>query len=90
MNIENRTLEGKLIEVIITTFVNKHIWTQMSNVKEMLQQDLDATLKFYTRVSDVTIQPGEITGTVSFKDTDKIKRSLSFNIKGNAVIEHAS
>ena len=90
MNIENRTLEGKLIEVIITNFVDKNIWSQMTNIKEALQEDLNFTLKFHTKVSDITVQPGNITGTVSFEDSNKTKRSISFDIKGNVTIENAS
>jgi hypothetical protein len=52
----DKSKNGKLIEEIITNYVNENIFEPTTEFKESLQENLNSILKFETKVNDIGIK----------------------------------
>jgi hypothetical protein len=81
MNI--KTKNGKLIEEIITNYVNENIFEPITKIKESLQDNLDSILKFKTKVNDIKNKNGFIFGNINFINEDGFNSVMNFTITYN-------
>jgi hypothetical protein len=81
MNI--KTKNGKLIEEIITNYVNENIFEPTTEFKESLQDNLSSILKFETKVNDIESKNGFVFGTVNFINEDGVNSVMDFTITSN-------
>lgn len=79
----NKSNNGKLIEEIITNYVNKNIFEPTTEFKESLQKTLNSTLKFATKVNSVENKNGFSTGNVEFENENGINSIIDFTIVYN-------
>lgn len=64
----DKSYRGKLVEVIIKTFIENNPFELVENSKENLQDILDLNLKFHTKVSDIEIKNGITLIQIYFDD----------------------
>jgi hypothetical protein len=81
MNI--KTKNGKLIEEIITNYVNENIFEPITKIKKSLQDNLDSILKFKTKVNDIKNKNGFIFGNINFINEDGFNSVMNFTITYN-------
>ncbi len=79
----NKSNNGKLIEEIITNYVNKNIFEPTTEFKESLQKTLNSTLKFATKVNSVENKNGFSIGNVEFENENGINSIIDFTIVHN-------
>jgi hypothetical protein len=79
----NKSNNGKLIEEIITNYVNKNIFEPTTEFKESLQKTLNSTLKFATKVNSVENKNGLSIGNVEFENENGINSIIDFTIVYN-------
>ena len=79
----NKSNNGKLIEEIITNYVNKNIFEPITEFKESLQKTLNSTLKFATKVNSVENKNGFSIGNVEFENENGINSIIDFTIVYN-------
>ena len=79
----NKSNNGKLIEEIITNYVNKNIFEPTTEFKESLQKTLNSTLKFATKVNSVENKNGFSIGNVEFENENDINSIIDFTIVYN-------
>jgi hypothetical protein len=79
MNRESKN--GKLIEEIITQYVDENIFEPTDEFRESLQENLNSILKFETIVTNIENKNDFIVGTVMFKNEDEINSVMDFTIE---------
>ena len=79
----NKSNNGKLIEEIITNYVNKNIFEPTTEFKESLQETLNSTLEFATKVNNIENKNGFSIGNVQFEDENGISSVIDFTIVCN-------
>jgi hypothetical protein len=79
----DKSNNGKLIEEIITNYVNKNIFEPTTEFKESLQKTLNSTLKFATKVNSVENKNGFSIGNVEFENENGINSIIDFTIVYN-------
>ena len=79
----NKSKNGKLIEEIVTNYVNENIFEPTTEFKESLQDNLSSILKFETKVNDIESKNGFVFGTVNFIDEDGFNSVMDFTITYN-------
>jgi hypothetical protein len=81
MNVKSNN--GKLIEEIITNYVNKNIFEPTTEFKESLQETLNSTLEFATKVNNIENKNGFSIGNVQFENENGINSVIDFTITYN-------
>jgi hypothetical protein len=81
MNVKSNN--GKLIEEIITNYVNKNIFEPTTEFKESLQETLNSTLEFATKVNNIENKNEFIIGNVQFENENGINSVIDFAITYN-------
>ena len=76
----NKSNNGKLIEEIVTNYVNENIFEPTTKFKESLQDNLSSILKFETKVNDIESKNGFVFGTVNFINEDGVNSVMDFTI----------
>ena len=79
----NKSKNGKLIEEIVTNYVNENIFEPTTEFKESLQDNLSSILKFETKVNDIESKNGFVFGTVNFINEDGVNSVMDFTITYN-------
>jgi hypothetical protein len=79
----NKSNNGKLIEEIITNYVNKNIFESTTEFKESLQETLNSTLEFTTKVTNIENKNGFSIGNVQFENENGINSVIDFTIVSN-------
>jgi hypothetical protein len=79
----NKSNNGKLIEEIITNYVNKNIFEPTTEFKESLQETLNSTLEFTTKVTNIENKNGFSIGNVQFENENGINSVIDFTITYN-------
>ena len=79
----DKSKNGKLIEEIITNYVNENIFEPTTEFKESLQDNLSSILKFETKVNDIESKNGFVFGTVNFINEDGVNSVMDFTITSN-------
>ena len=85
MNVKSNN--GKLIEEIITNYVNKNIFEPTTEFKESLQETLNSTLEFATKVNNIENKNGFSIGNVQFENENGVNSVMDFTIAYNETIE---
>jgi hypothetical protein len=81
MNIKSNN--GKLIEEIITNYVSKNRFEPTTEFKESLQETLNSTLEFATKVNNIENKNEFIIGNVQFENENSIISVIDFAITYN-------
>ena len=79
----NKSKNGKLIEEIVTNYVNENIFEPTTEFKESLQDNLSSILKFETKVNDIESKNEFVFGTVNFVNEDGVNSVMDFTITRN-------
>jgi hypothetical protein len=79
----NKSNNGKLIEEIITNYVNENIFEPTTEFKESLQKTLNSTLEFTTKVTNIENKNGFSIGNVQFENENGINSVMDFTIGYN-------
>jgi hypothetical protein len=79
----NKSNNGKLIEEIITNYVNENIFESTTEFKESLQETLNSTLEFATKVNNIENKNGFSIGNVQFENENGINSVIDFTIGYN-------
>ena len=79
----NKSNNGKLIEEIITNYVNENIFESTTEFKESLQETLNSTLEFTTKVTNIENKNGFSIGNVQFENENGINSVIDFTIVHN-------
>jgi hypothetical protein len=79
----DKSKNGKLIEEIITNYVNENIFEPTTEFKESLQDNLSSILKFETKVNDIESKNEFVFGTVNFVNEDGVNSVMDFTITRN-------
>jgi hypothetical protein len=84
----NKSNNGKLIEEIITNYVNENRFEPTTEFKESLQETLNSTLEFTTKVNNIENKNGFSVGNVQFENENGINSVIEFTITyNNEIIE---
>jgi hypothetical protein len=83
----NKSNNGKLIEEIITNYVNENIFESTTEFKESLQETLNSTLEFTTKVNNIENKNGFSIGNVQFENENGVNSVMDFTIAYNETIE---
>jgi hypothetical protein len=79
----NKSNNGKLIEEIITNYVNENIFEPTTEFKESLQETLNSTLEFATKVNNIENKNGFSIGNVQFENENGVNSVMDFTIAYN-------
>ena len=79
----NKSNNGKLIEEIITNYVNENIFESTTEFKESLQETLNSTLEFATKVNNIENKNGFSIGNVQFENENGVNSVMDFTIVYN-------
>ena len=79
----NKSNNGKLIEEVITNYVNENIFEPTTEFKESLQETLNSTLEFATKVNNIENKNGFSIGNVQFENENGINSVIDFTIAYN-------
>jgi hypothetical protein len=82
----DKSKNGKLIEEIITNYVNENIFEPTNEFKESLQENLNSILKFETKVNDIGSKNKFVFGTVNFINEDGVNSVMNFTIVNSGTI----
>ncbi len=82
----DKSKNGKLIEEIITNYVNENIFETTNEFKESLQENLNSILKFETKVNDIGSKNKFVFGTVNFINEDGVNSVMNFTIVNSGTI----
>jgi hypothetical protein len=77
---ENKSYRGMLVEIIVKSFTEQHLFDEVDNLKEILQERLNLNLKFETNVSDIQSKNGLTFGNISFEDENGLIKVIDFTI----------
>lgn len=86
MELENKSIRGMLVEVIVKSFITDYLFDSVDELKEILQERLDLNLKFETNVSDIENKNEHTFGKISFEDENGVIRVIDFTITGSSVV----
>jgi hypothetical protein len=86
MELENKSIRGMLVEVIVKSFVTDYLFDSVDGLKEILQEKLDLNLKFDTMISEIETKNGHSFGKISFEDENGEVRVIDFTITGSSVV----
>ena len=79
----NKSNNGKLIEEVITNYVNENIFEPTTEFKESLQETLNSTLEFTTKVNNIENKNGFSIGNVQFENENGVNSVMDFTIAYN-------
>lgn len=83
---ENKSYRGLLVEIIVKSFIEQHLFDEVDYLKEILQERLNLNLKFETNVSDTQSKNGQTFGNISFEDENGLVKVIHFTIIGSSVV----
>lgn len=86
MELENKSIRGMLVEVIVKSTLEENLFESIDGLKEILQERLNLNLKFEANVSDVENKNGHTFGQISFGDESGVIRVIDFTITSNGVV----
>jgi hypothetical protein len=86
MELENKSIRGMLVEVIVKSFITDYLFDSVDGLKEILQDKLDLNLKFDTKISEIETKNEYTFGKISFEDEDGLIRLIDFTITGSSVV----
>jgi predicted RecB family endonuclease len=86
MELENKSIRGMLVEVIVKSFITDYLFDSVDGLKEILQEKLNINLKFDTKVSEIENKNEYTFGKISFEDEDKLVRLIDFTITSSSVV----
>ena len=79
----DKSKNGKLIEEIITNYVNENIFEPNTEFKESLQEKLNSILKFATKVNNIENKNGFTISNVQFENENGVASVMDFTITYN-------
>jgi hypothetical protein len=79
----NKSNNGKLIEEIITNYINENRFEATTEFKESLQETLNSKLEFATKVNNIENKNGFSVGNVQFENENGINSVMDFTITYN-------
>ena len=79
----NKSKNGKLIEEVVTNYVNKNTFEFTDGFKESLQDNLNSILNFETKVNDIESKNGFIFGTIDFTNESFFNSVINFTVTQN-------
>jgi len=79
----NKSNNGKLIEEIITNYVNENIFESTTEFKESLQETLNSRLEFTTKVNNIENKNGFSIGNIQFENENGVNSVVDFTITYN-------
>jgi hypothetical protein len=82
----NKSYRGMLVEIIVKSFTEQHLFDEVDYLKEILQERLNLNLKFETNVSDTQSKNGQTFGNISFEDENGLVKVIHFTIISTGVI----
>jgi hypothetical protein len=82
---ENKSLRGKIIDVIVYDTIEKNIVSTIDEFKEILQNELNSNLKFDTVVSEIRTVDNYSIGKITYNDENYITRVNIFTVETNSV-----
>ena len=85
----DKSNNGKLIEEIITNYVNENIFEPNTEFKESLQETLNSTLEFVTKVNNIENKNGFTIGNVQFENENGVASVMDFTIFHNIEIKES-
>jgi hypothetical protein len=86
MELENKSIRGMLVEVIVKSFITDYLFDSVDGLKEILQEKLNLNLKFDTKISEIETKNEYTFGKISFEDEDRLVRLIDFTITGSSVV----
>ncbi len=86
MELENKSIRGMLVEVIVKSFITDYLFDSVDGLKEILQEKLHLNLKFDTKISEIETKNEYTFGKISFEDEDGLVRLIDFTITGSSVV----
>jgi hypothetical protein len=86
MELENKSIRGMLVEVILKSIITDYLCDSVYGLKEILQEKLDLNLKFDTKISEIETKNEYTFGKISFEDENGVVRVIDFTITGSSVV----
>jgi hypothetical protein len=86
MELENKSIRGMLVEVIVKSFITDYLFDSVDGLKEILQEKLHLNLKFDTKISEIGTKNEYTFGKISFEDENGVVRVIDFTITGSSVV----
>jgi hypothetical protein len=66
MKLQTKSIKGMLVEVIVKSTIEGNVLEYYKVLKDILQENLNSNLKFYTNVSIIMIDDITLNGQVQF------------------------
>jgi len=85
MELENKSYRGKLVKVIVESFIIDYQFELSDKLKEILQERLDLNLKFETKVSEIEIKNEHSFGQVYFNCEKGDASVIDFTVTNSSV-----
>jgi hypothetical protein len=83
IELENKSCRGKLVKVIVKSYIKENLIESVDGLKEILQELLKLNLNFEAKVSGIEIKNGHIFIKIVFKDENDILRLIDVTITSN-------
>jgi len=83
--LDNKTLRGKLIELILDTYVTKKVFTDFIDEAVNMQEELNRHLYFTTVITNADDVVNGINYDIKFKDENDIDKVINFSLTVNTV-----
>ncbi len=80
---KEKSHKGKLIEEVVTNYVNENIFELNTEFKELLQENLNSKLKFVTKVMNIENKNGFTIGNIQFENENGVAIVMDFTIISN-------
>jgi len=86
MELENKSIRGMLVEVIVKSFITDYLFDSVDELKEILQERLNLNLKFETNISNIESKNEYTFGKISFEDENGLIKVIDFTIISSGVV----
>jgi len=86
MELENKSIRGMLVEVIVKSYIRNYLFDSVNGLKEILQEKLNLNLKFDTKVSEIETKNEHTFGKISFENENGVVGVIDFTITGSSVV----
>jgi hypothetical protein len=83
---KQKSYKGMLVEIIVKSFLQEHLYDSVDELNEKLQERLNLNLNFETNVFDVETKNGHTFGKIHFNDENNMVKVIDFTITSNGVI----
>jgi hypothetical protein len=83
---KQKSYKGMLVEIIVKSFLQEHLYDSVDELNEKLQERLNLNLNFETNVFDVETKNGHTFGKIHFNDENDTVKIIDFTITSNGVM----